>query len=55
MKKQNFEEYFKKLNPNSTIPIILDGNTVVLGDTNSLFFYVVKKFKNVKELLYSEE
>ena len=44
------------MNPNSTVPTIKDNvHTLVIGNTQSLYKYIVNKEPQVKKALYSEE
>ena len=54
-KQMNFEKSYTDLNPNSTVPMITEGPTKIIGDGSSLYFYLVNKHTDVFKKFYSEE
>ena len=54
-KKENYSPKYQEMNPNSTVPTIVDDtHTVVIGNTQSLYKYVLNKEPHVKNALYAE-
>ena len=43
------------MNPNSTVPMITEGSTKIIGDGSSLYFYLVNKHPAVFEKFYAED
>jgi len=47
--KENMQESYMELNPNSTIPMLTHGNTKVIGDGPAMFNYLVNSTERVAE------
>ena len=47
-KEENFDPKYTELNPNSTIPMITEGQTKIIGDGQSLYYYLVNRLPEVK-------
>ena len=54
-KQENFNKSYTDLNPNSTVPMITEGPTKIIGDGSSLYFYLVNKHTEVFKKFYAEE
>ena len=53
--QKNFDKEYTDLNPNSTVPMITEGPTKIIGDGSSLYFYLVNKHSPVFQKFYAED